>query len=186
MWLAIKLFGGKLIGGLLRIFAWLCEDWLRIVVAGLAILSSVLWFRGNDYRAERNDALAGWQAETEAHKMTVEMYRAASAKALADAEANKARVETRYVEIENAQDKDIRARLAAAVASLRAKTAADSSGSREINLPVNPNAPVDPSGAGQNAVLDDALICTENTVKLQGWQDWHTEAQAVERLPASQ
>lgn len=182
MWLAIKLFGGKLIGGLLRIFAWLCEDWLRIVVAGLAILSSVLWFRGNDYRSERNEALAGWQAEQAAHKMTVEMYRAAAAKALADAEANKVRVETKYVEIENAQDKDIRARLAAALDRLRARTASADSGSADsVGLSGATGAAIDPFGASQDAVMDDALICTENSIKAQGWQDWYAEAQSVAR-----
>lgn len=189
MWIALKLlgFGKTLLDMALRLFAWLCEDWLRIVVAGLAILSAVLWFRGNDYRAERNDALASWQAEREAHQQTEQNYREASAKALAAAEANKDRVETRYVEIENAQDKDIRARLAAALDSLRERAAAaNPSGSGAVGLSGTTVPAVDPDGAGGDAKLDDALICTENTVKAQGWQDWWAETQAVERLPEAQ
>jgi hypothetical protein len=184
MWLALKLFGfGKTLLDMgLRFFAWLCEDWLRLVVAGFVILSAVLWFRGNDYRSERNDAQAGWKAEINAHKQTEANYREASAQALAAAKENKVRVETKYVEIENAQDKDIRARLAAATASLRARSASsDSSGSNAISLPSPSNATVDPAGAGIDPIMDDALICTTNTVKAQGWQDWYAEAQAVTR-----
>jgi len=181
---ALKLLGfGKTLLDLgLRFVAWLCEDWLRLVVAGFVILSAVLWFRGNDYRSERNDAQAGWQAEITAHKQTEANYREASAQALAAAKENKVRVETKYVEIENAQDKDIRARLAVATASLRARAASsNSSGPDGASVPGASSAAFDPAGTGQNAIMDDALICTENTVKAQGWQDWYAEAQSVAR-----
>lgn len=184
MWILWKLlgFGKTLLDMALRLFEWFCEDWMRIVVAALVILSAVLWFRGNDYRAERDTAQTGWNDEKKAHKETEANYREASAAALAAAQANKVRVETRYVEIENAQDKDIRARLAAATASLRARAAQADSGSADaIGLPSASNAPVDPNGAGEGPIMDDALICTENTVKAQGWQDWYAEAQAVAR-----
>jgi hypothetical protein len=184
MWFALKLLGfGKTLLDLgLRFVAWLCEDWLRLIVAGFVILSAVLWFRGNDYRSERNDAQAGWQAEINAHKQTEANYRQASAQALAAAKENKVRVETKYKVIENAQDKDIRARLAAATASLRARAANTDPGSPDaIGLPSLANAAVDPVGNSGDAKLDDALICTTNTVKAQGWQDWYDEAQSVTR-----
>ena len=182
--IAIKLLGfGKTLLDLgLRFIAWLCEDWLRLVVAGLAILSAVLWFRGNDYRSQADDAREGWQAEITAHKQTEANYREASAAALAAAQANKVRVETKYVEIENAQDKDIRARLAAALDSLRARAATANPGSPDrVGLPGATVPAVDPAGAGQDTVMDDALICTENSVKAQGWQDWYAEAASVAR-----
>jgi len=180
MLLFLRLIGGKIIGRLLGFLKWLAEDWRRVVIAGLAVLSVILFIRGNGLSDDRDKALAGWKAEKIAHDMTVEMFRAASAKALADAKANKVRVETKYVEIENAQDKDIRARLAAATASLRARAASsNSSGPDAISLPGVANATVEPAGTGGNAKLDDALICTANTVKAQGWQDWFEQIQTV-------
>jgi hypothetical protein len=182
MWFALKLlgFGKTLLNMGLRFVAWLCEDWLRLVVAGFVILSAVLWFRGNDYRAERNDAQAGWQAEIAAHKQTEANYRAASAAALAAAQENKVRVETKYKVIENAQDKDIRARLAAATASLRARAASsDSSGPQRINLPSPSSAAFDTAGTSSDPIMDGALICTANSVKAQGWLDWYKQIQTV-------
>jgi len=182
--IAIKLlgFGKTLLDMALRLFAWLCEDWLRLVVAGLAILSAALWFRGNDYRSQADDARKGWNAEITAHKQTEQNYREASAAALAAAQQNKVRVETKYKVIENAQDKAIRAQLAAATASLRSRAATANPGSPDrVDLSGATVPAVDPAGAGQDAVMDDALICTANTILLQGWQDWYAEAASVAR-----
>jgi hypothetical protein len=182
MWILFKLlgFGKTLIELGLRFVAWLCEDWLRIVIAGLAVLSAILWFRGNDYRNERDSARTGLESEIEAHKQTEVNYRTASAEALAAAKTNKVRVETKYLEIENAQDKDIRIRLTAALNSLRSRAASsNSSGSNAISLPNPSNATVDPAGAGGDTVMDDALICTANTIKTQGWQDWYAKVSNI-------
>jgi hypothetical protein len=182
MLLFLRLIGGKFISRIMGFFGWLAQDWRRVVIAVLAVLSVILFIRGNGLADDRDKALEGWKAETAAHKQTEANYRAASAKALADAKANKVRVETKYVEIENAQDKDIRARLAAATASLRARAASsDSSRADAISLPSVAVPTIDPIGASGEPVVDDALICTANTVKAQGWQDWYKEAQAVTR-----
>ena len=182
MLLFLRLIGGKIIGRLFGFLKWLAEDWRRVVIAGLAVLSVILFIRGNGLSDDRDKALAGWKAEINAHKQTEANYRAASAEAMEDAINNKARVETKYVEIENSQDKDIRARLAVATASLRARAASsDSSGSNATGMPSPSSATVDPTGAGSDPIMDDALICTTNTVKAQGWQDWYAEAQSVAR-----
>lgn len=190
---ALKLFGiGKTIMGLFtRFIGWLFEDWLRLlvaglclVIAGLCVLSAVLWFTGHRATNDRDKALAGWKSEISAHKQTVANYRAASQAATDAAVANKVRVETKYVEIENAQDKNIRARLDAALSKLRSrKTATDTSGADAVSMPFTPNAAVDPAGAGGRAVMDDdAVICTANTVKAQGWLDWYEQVRAVEQV----
>ena len=182
MWILFKLlsFGKTLIELGLRFVAWLCEDWLRIVIAGLAVLSAILWFRGNDYRNERDSARTGLKSEIQAHKQTEANYRTASAEALAAAKANKVRVETKYLEIENAQDKDIRIRLAAALNGLRSRAASsNSSGSNATGLSIPADGSVNLAGASEAAELDDALICTANTIKAQGWQDWYAKVSNI-------
>lgn len=183
---ALKLLGiGKTIMGLFtRFIGWLCDDWLRIVIAVLCVLSAVLWFNGHRAANDRDKALAGWKSEISAHKQTVANYRAASQAATDAAGANKVRVETKYVEIENAQDKDIRARLAAALGKLRSrKTATDTSGAGAASMPFTPAAAVDPDRASGRAIMDDdAIICTANTIKAQGWLDWYEQVRAVERV----
>lgn len=168
-WAALKIIGRPLTA----FWRWLSEDWLRIVVASLCVLSAFLWWQGSRAASQRDGALEALQAEQSAHKQTEVNYRVAAAQAMAEAEMNKARVETRYVEIENEADKNIRAQLAAAIDSLRAaKARADSSGSDATSLPGIANAASDTYGAGEAAIMDDALICTENTILLQGWQNW--------------
>jgi len=176
-WAILKIIGKPFAA----FWQWLSEDWLRIIVAALCVLSAFLWWQGNRAANARDDALTALQAEKTAHQQTVANYRAAAAKAMAEAEANKVRVETRYVEIENEADKNIRAQLAAAIAGLRAKAGADSGGSREIDLPSLADPAVDPDGAGQAAIMDDLESCTANTVKAEGWQDWYKAADSVAR-----
>jgi hypothetical protein len=176
-WFILKLIGKPIAA----FWQWLSEDWLRIVVAGLCVLSAFLWWQGSRAANARDDALAALQAEKTAHQQTVTNYRVAAAKAMAEAEANKARVETRYVEIENEADKNIRAQLAAAIAGLRAKAGADSSGANSTGLSGTAVPAVDPDGASQAAIMDDLEICTANTIKSEGWQDWYNAASAVAR-----
>lgn len=177
-WAALKIIGRPLTA----FWRWLSEDWLRIVVASLCVLSAFLWWQGSRAASQRDGALEALQAEQSAHKQTEANYRIAAAQAMAEAEMNKARVETRYVEIENEADKNIRAQLAAAIDSLRAaKARADSSGSDATGLPGIANAASDTDGAGEASIMDDAMICAENTVKAQGWLDWYSAASAVAR-----
>ena len=182
MWILFKLLGfGKTIIDLgLRFVAWLFEDWLRIVVLSLSILSIALWMWGNGYQDKLDVAERGLKSEIEAHKQTEVNYRTASAEALAAAKTNKVRVETKYLEIENAQDKDIRIRLTAALNSLRSRAASsNSSGSNATGLSIPADGSVNLAGASEAAELDDALICTANTIKTQGWQDWYAKVSNI-------
>jgi hypothetical protein len=152
---------------------WLARlPWYILTIAALCAVCVILW--------------TGWgkaadvlKDERATHSQTVANYRKASDDATAAAVANKARVETKYVEIENEADKSIRDRIAILTERLRKQAKANQSGSGAVGLPVASVATVDPNGAGEGAFDNDPLICVENTVKAQGWQDWYKGVAAV-------
>jgi hypothetical protein len=161
---------------------WLTEDWLRMVVAillGLLVFQTIS--KGNIITA-RDQFELKWKEEHAAHLVTVSNYRAASLEATLEAQKNKERVETKYVEIENAQDRTIRDRLDVALNSLRQRAAsAHSSGANTISGAGVADASFDPLGGSEGTLMDDLTICTSNTVKAKGWQDWFKTVSDVDR-----
>jgi len=152
---------------------WLARlPWYVMTIAALCAVCVILW-------AGWGKSADGLKAERAAHKQTVANYRKVSDDAMAAAVANKVRVETKYVEIENEADKSIRDRIAVLTERLRQQAKAGQSGSGAVGMPVATSAAVDPNGAGEAAVNNDTLICVENTVKAQGWQDWYKDVAAV-------
>ena len=98
--------------------------------------------------------------------------------------AHKAEVERDQERIRSENDEESRRRIADAVSRVRNDQArARGSGSSRAPVPGTPNAPGGPSGGSEAPFVDadDAVICTENTVKLEGWADWWREVSAVPR-----
>lgn len=158
---------------------------LRIMRANwkaIAVGAVIAWL-GLSLLAAKGDARhfrKRWEAEKAAHALTVANVERATEKTRAEQTAAARAAETRFAKIEREKDDAIRTRIAAARAltaeRLRTKAATDHSGSGGTgDLPGAPDAAVSADGAGGPAFVDeaDALICTENTIKLQGWQDWH-------------
>jgi hypothetical protein len=110
----------------------------------------------------------------------------ASTTALAQAQdaAHAAQVERDQEKIRSESDAEIRRRIDAAVASVRARTApADSGSGGKSGMSEAADSAGSASGAGQAAVVsaDDLAICAENTVKAEGWQAWWKDVSAVAR-----
>ncbi len=146
----------------------LIANWKRILYGtALAVLGTLLLVQ--TARIEGFLFIDGLKAENE--KLTGQLVSIKEAQKLATklAKEEKARIEAEYKEIANAKDADIRNRIAAAVARVRDQ--ANSSG--KTNLPSVTEAAVNSDGAGRGTVVDDAEICTINTIKAQGWQDWY-------------
>jgi hypothetical protein len=146
----------------------LIANWKRSLYGtALALLGTLLLVQ--TARIEGFLFIDGLKAENE--KLTGQLVSIKEAQKLATklAKEEKARIEAEYKEIANAKDADIRNRIAAAVARVRDQ--ANSSG--KTNLPSVTEAAVNSDGAGRGTVVDDAEICTINTIKAQGWQDWY-------------
>ena len=146
----------------------LIANWKRILYGtALALLGTLLLVQ-----TARIDGFLFWDGlKAENEKLTSQIVSIKEAQKLATklAKEEKARIEAEYKEIANAKDADIRNRIAAAVARVRDQ--ANSSG--KTNLPSVTEAAVNSDGAGRGTVVDDAEICTINTIKAQGWQDWY-------------
>lgn len=95
--------------------------------------------------------------------------------------ANAARVEAAQEKARAQNDSEIRARIAAAVASVRHNAEAGNGRLGPARMPPAPNAAGGTAGAGQAAELDDKLICSENTAKLQGWSEWWNDVSQIAR-----
>ena len=146
----------------------LIANWKHILYgSALALLGTLLLVQ-----TARIDGFLFWDGlKAENEKLTGQLVSIKEAQKLATklAKEEKARIEAQYKEIANAKDADIRNRIAAAVARVRDQ--ANSSG--KTNLPSVAETAINPDGAGQGTVVDDAEICTINTIKAQGWQDWY-------------
>lgn len=146
----------------------LIANWKRILYGtALALLGTLLLVQ-----TARIDGFLFWdglKAENTELRETLSKVEQAQELAIKLAKEEKARIEAEYKEIANAKDADIRNRIAAAVARVRDQ--ANSSG--KTNLPSVTEAAVNSDGAGRGTVVDDAEICTINTIKAQGWQDWY-------------
>lgn len=98
--------------------------------------------------------------------------------------ANKARVEADQSRIAMENDSEIRARIAAAVDRVRRGAAAnDRGGGGNQAMPGATEAASNPARTSPNALMDatDGIVCSENTVKAEGWQDWWREVSAIPR-----
>lgn len=165
-------FALKPILGLLRRF------WWAIPILGL--VAALLITRGTLER--RTEALEACKAN---HTQFVADVKSKTELArLRDAE-NKARVEREQEKIRSENDAQIRSRIAAARADrVRTATAKAHPGSGgNPSVPGTANAPLHPVGEGTAAQLHvaDDLICIDNTIKAEGWQDWWKEVSAIER-----
>lgn len=102
-----------------------------------------------------------------------------------DAE-HKAQVEAAQEQVRSENDAQIRQRIAAAVAAVRVRNASaqnHSGGSGAKNLPSTGQTAVGFNGTSEIALMDedDQSICSENTVKAQGWKDWNEAVQSISR-----
>jgi hypothetical protein len=158
----------------------------------LGILAALLmlWHIHSGWeRKAYNDAYnAGWAVEHKAHEQTIANYRAAQATAKATNVATVGAVETDTSKITEDKQHDLEAKLADARAlaadyarRLRAgETGAAKGDPGQGSLPQASGAPGSPIGAGTVPVMDDSdlQICSVNTVKAKGWQDWYSEVRA--------
>lgn len=146
-----------------------------LIILALCALLAVQTLRVSHTAKQRDRALAGLKTA----RQGIEDLRLASLKALAEAQANKARVETRYVEIKDASQTAISARLRSELDRLRAASAAHQGGADATGVSGPAGAAADPLGRDQATVLDDAKICAANTVKAEGWQDIYRQWAAI-------
>lgn len=157
--------------------------WLRslspqtLLILALCFASAFLWLRGSHIAKQRDRALTGL---VEA-KRGIENLRQASLKALDDAKANKVRVETQYVRIKDNAQTAISARLRSELDRVRAASHQGGADATGVSGPAD--AASDPFGRDRAAIVHDAEVCTTNTVKAEGWQDWYAQTLAVSRTP---
>lgn len=111
-------------------------------------------------------------------------WRAAYDKARADniAHAYAVQVSDARIMQENEHDLqtklvDARALAARTVERLRYRPGPDQGAGGAAGIGTAADATGDPFGPGQKAIVDadDVRVCTENTVKAQGWQDWYRQ-----------
>lgn len=117
-------------------------------------------------------------------KQGIEDVRVAAKKAIADAVANKERVERRQREISNEKGHAIRGRVVAELSRVRERAqASDNQGGADAaGLPGATGIPSDPFGRNRATILHDAEVCTENTLKAEGWQETWAAFQLVPRI----
>lgn len=144
----------------------------------VAVAASVWLYNG------REAARDGLAKESAAHIATKVDY--ANAQKVA-AEINKkqvARIESERREIANAKDSEIRSGIDRAVADARRMWAARAVESFTAGSAASETAtsPVDPHGASGMSILDesDVRICTINTLKAKGWQDFYEGVHGAE------
>lgn len=98
--------------------------------------------------------------------------------------AHKAEVERNQEKIRADSDAEIRRRIADAVSRVRAGSSSNRvsrGGGAPVSRPAD--APGSPAGDGEASELStaDRMICAENTVKVEGWQDWYRQVAAIPR-----
>ena len=150
--------------------------WPYLAVAALTYAAHVGFQKGAQSR----------QPEITRLEKAIADVREATAKAKADDLANKIRVEAEQAKVQSDAETKLRHDLAAARAAverLRRAPQADTGGGRGTDLPGTSDAASIPDGAGGDAVIPfaDAVICADNSVKVQGWQDWWASVQAIDR-----
>jgi len=138
-------------------------------VIGLLFLALMIT-RGTlaDRAKERDQARVALQAQ-------IATYEAAADKAKTDAKAK----EARDAQITQETQNDLQAQLTAARASAAAyakrlqSTAGKADTGSGTSVPQAADATGSADGTGSDAIMaDDLAICSDNTVKAQGWQEW--------------
>lgn len=169
------------IGRLLKAFwAWATANPMRLVIIALLALSAFLALSNASLRGDVRHVRKLLANEQVAHVQTKADYAKAQADAAALNRNQVARIENERREIANAKDTEIRGSIARAVADARrvwATRAAQgfASGSTTSQAATGP---VDIDGAGGMSEFfteDDVRICTINTMKAKGWQDFYRE-----------
>ena len=155
---------------------WLSEDWLRIVVASLCVLSAFLWWQGSgrkprEARQADNRPINSSRGFQLSHSSRRQWRKRK--------EANKARVET-YVEIENEADKNLSLPLLL-IACGQQRPEPIPAVPTQLVCPALPMPPAILTEQVKASIMDDLEICTENTIKAEGWAAWYREASAVPR-----
>lgn len=111
-------------------------------------------------------------------------WRAAAEKARADNIAHTYAVQLSDARIMQESERDLQSKLvdaralaARTVERLRYRPGTDQGAGGAAGGGAAADAPGDPFGPGRQAIVDaaDVRICTENTVKAQGWQDWYRQ-----------
>ncbi len=162
------------VGRLLKaLWSWTTANPMRLVIVALLALSGFLAISNASLRGDVRHLGKVIALRDDTIKDMVAANEAATKFALSE----KARIEQEQKEISDAQDIDIRARIADAVARVRNKANRDSSG--QADLPETSGPALDLDGAGAGSVDNDTLICVENTVKAQGWQEWYRAVSAA-------
>lgn len=126
-----------------------------------------------------------WEAEKTSSILFAERVRLTSETIVAKAEKSARRVETAQTQAQQESDNEIRQRIAAAVRAVQLRAGQTRADTRSggNDLPQAATAAGSPSGTSQAAELatDDLTICTENTIKLDGWQSWWRQVSTIDR-----
>jgi hypothetical protein len=156
---------------------------IAFAVAGLVVL---LW------RAPwaENRGFHKRDAEVGALSKTISDMKMASAQAQADAEASARRIEASQTRATQEATRDLQTQLAAAraaasayAARLRVSAGAVTGGASKADSAGATQSAGATAGGGALPLMDDddLLICSENTVKAQGWLAWWRKISAIPR-----
>lgn len=149
--------------------------WIWPMAALVALCGVQTWRVGH-----KASQLENVQAALKTAKQGIENMRVASLQALKAAKENKVRVETQYVKVKDNAQIAIADRLRSELDRVRS-AAANQGGTGATGVPGPAATAVDPFGRDRAAIVHDAEVCTANTVKAEGWQDWYKAASAIDR-----
>ena len=126
------------------------------------------------------------QPEITRLEKTIADVRTKTAEAKAADLANKIRVEAEQAKVQSDAETKLRHDLSAARAAverLRRAPQTNSGSSGGTGLPGPTDAASELAGASGDAVIPfaDAMICADNSVKAQGWQDWWKSVSVIDR-----
>jgi hypothetical protein len=173
----VKMLFSGILGQLRRLFGFAAKyPWQVALIAALA-LSGWLYMGKQHYRAKADSEHAKFIAERKARDVDLASYATAQKEAEKLNDAEVLRIETKRKEFANAKDTEIRGAIDRAIVDARrvwATRAAQGAASR-AQAGQSASPAVDLIGAGAMPIMDesDMLICTTNTVKLLGWQDFY-------------
>ncbi len=172
--------------------AFFLDNALKLAGGAIVLLTIACGFLALNLAWEQTHAAKLQTALTECGK-TLENERQAirdkTAVAKAQDAAHAAKVEGNDTKIAMGKNDAIQKRRAAGRAAeldrlrrARASTAAaSSSGDTPVPAAAEAAAGVDGEGGASDLLQSDNLICIDNTIKLEGWQEWWKEVEAVER-----
>lgn len=166
--------------------------WLRLAIGAAAlVLVGWLWSQVRVVTAQRDTARAETEQVKAASEATVANFRAATARAKADDIAHARHVERRYAAANEETTRELTTRLADARALTdryirlhpAAAAPADRGGGGDADLPRTADAAGAADRAGEATIVPgpDLRICTENTVKAEGWREWWGRVRAATR-----